>query len=190
MKTAMNNVMLPTLFNVVNNIVQCCWALISLQSGVTMLNNIVDNIEQCGQQNIVHSCFHQARTGCSFFAVYLSDRKQFVNFKRHSSTTKVITDGVPQGSILGPLLFLIFINDLPLHMNIQVDLFAIDTTLLAATDYIDINELNEKLSLEVSNVQNWAITYKLPLNTTKTKTILISGKRLKAKLTPENQTLK
>ena len=37
-----------------------------------MLNNIVDNFEQCGQQNIVHGCFHQARTGCSFFAVYWS----------------------------------------------------------------------------------------------------------------------
>ena len=36
-----------------------------------MLNNIVDNLEQCGQQNIVHCCFHQARTGCSFFAVYV-----------------------------------------------------------------------------------------------------------------------
>ena len=69
MKTAMNNVLLPTLFNVVNNIVQHCWAWISLQSGVTMLNNIVDNIEQCGQQNIVHCCFHQART--IFCCVYM-----------------------------------------------------------------------------------------------------------------------
>ena len=34
-----------------------------------MLNNIVDNLEQCGQQNIVQCCFHQARTGCAFFAV-------------------------------------------------------------------------------------------------------------------------
>ena len=68
-----------------NRIEQCCaahivqgcqqhwtswWAWISLQSGVTMLNNIVDNLEQCGQQNIVQCCFHQARTGCAFFAVY------------------------------------------------------------------------------------------------------------------------
>ena len=35
-----------------------------------MLNNIADNLEQCGQQNIVQCCFYQARTGCSFFAVY------------------------------------------------------------------------------------------------------------------------
>ena len=35
-----------------------------------MLNNIVDNLEQCGQHNIVQCCFHQARTGCAFFAVY------------------------------------------------------------------------------------------------------------------------
>ena len=37
-----------------------------------MLNNIVDNFEQCGQQNIAQCCFHHARTGCSFFAVYFS----------------------------------------------------------------------------------------------------------------------
>ena len=49
MKTALNNVVLPTLFNVVNNNVQHYWVWISPQSGVTMLNNIVDNIEQCGQ---------------------------------------------------------------------------------------------------------------------------------------------
>ena len=69
MKTALNNVVLPTLFNVVNNIVQHCWAWISPQSGATILNNIVDNIEQCGQHNIVQGCFHQPWTGCAFLRV-------------------------------------------------------------------------------------------------------------------------
>ena len=68
MKAAVNNVVLPTLFNVVNNIVQHCWAWISPQSGVTMLNNIVDSIEQRGQHNIVQGCFHQPWTGCAFYA--------------------------------------------------------------------------------------------------------------------------
>ena len=70
MKTGLNNVLLPRLFDIANNTVQHCWAWTSLQSSLTTLNNIVNNLEQCWQQNIVQSCFHQARTGCSFFAVY------------------------------------------------------------------------------------------------------------------------
>ena len=48
-----------------------------------MLNNIVDNIGQCGQQNIVHCCFHQARTVCSFFAVYRRKKRQMGNVKEY-----------------------------------------------------------------------------------------------------------
>ena len=59
LKTGLNNVVLPTLLNVVNNIEQVVEPESSPQSGVTMLNNIVDNIEQCGQHNIVQSCFQQ-----------------------------------------------------------------------------------------------------------------------------------
>ena len=62
-----------------------------------MLNNIVDKLEQCGQHNIVQCCFHQARTGCAFFAVYLpfafnpSASRIFrvcSRFKRHVSQAK------------------------------------------------------------------------------------------------------
>ena len=89
MKTVLNNVVLPTLFNVVNNIVQHCWAWISLRSGVTMLNNIVDNIEQCGQHNIVQGCFHQPWTGCAFLRVYLRPThciNSFSNTVSHQTT--------------------------------------------------------------------------------------------------------
>ena len=59
LKTGLNNVVLPTLLNVVKNIEQVVEPESSPQSGVTMLNNIVNNIEQCGQYNIVQSCFRQ-----------------------------------------------------------------------------------------------------------------------------------
>ena len=57
MKTGLNNVVLPTLFNVVNNIEQVVEPESNPKSSVTMLNNTVDNIEQWVQHNIVQSCF-------------------------------------------------------------------------------------------------------------------------------------
>jgi hypothetical protein len=59
--TGLNNVLLPILFTLVNNIVEP-------ESGVTILFNIVDNCEQCGQQSIVQSCFHQYCNNLSVFA--------------------------------------------------------------------------------------------------------------------------
>ena len=56
--------MLPTLFNVVNNTEQLVEPESKLQTGVTMLNNIVDNIEQYGQHNIVQACFQQLVIFC------------------------------------------------------------------------------------------------------------------------------
>ena len=66
----------------------------------------------------------------AWFRCYLNDRNcSKLHFKSHSST-RTITSGAHQGSILGPLLFVIFINDKLLSLNTQVDLFADDTTLI------------------------------------------------------------
>ena len=67
LKTGLNNVVLPILLIVVNNIEQVVEPESSPQSGVTMLNNIVDIIEQCGQHNIVQSCFQQPVTTYNFW---------------------------------------------------------------------------------------------------------------------------
>ena len=67
----------------------------------------------------------------NWFKSYLTNRKQFVNFQGTESLTEYVIWGVPQGSILGPLLFIIYINDLPNVTNKLVPiLFADDTTLL------------------------------------------------------------
>ena len=76
-------------------------------------------------------------TTLEWFRSYLSKRKQFVVIDGISSDLIDVTIGVPQGSILGPILFLININDLPLCIALFFLLFADDTTLLACSDNID-----------------------------------------------------
>ena len=92
------------------------------------------------------------RNALLWFESYLTDRTQLVSFKGETSTVRSITAGVPQGSILGPLLFVLFINDLPLHVHTQLDMFADDTTLLASSDCANVKELKNTLFSEVSNV--------------------------------------
>ena len=72
------------------------------------------------------------------FRSYLSHRKQYVNLNGHSSTLKILSIGVPQGSMLRPLLFLVYINELPSLSNLSnFTLFADDTTVAKRDDNIE-----------------------------------------------------
>ena len=97
-----------------------------------------------------------------FFKSYLSTRNQIVSLNNTLSSSTFVKFGVPQGSILGPLLFLIFINDLPHATKFFVRLFADDTFLCAQNENISI--LENEVNTELQKVHEWLVANKLTLN--------------------------
>ncbi len=118
------------------------------------------------------------------FRDYLSGRRQFVNIDGHHSTQRALTLGVPQGSILGPILFLVFINDLPAALQHSVaDIYADDTTISYSTHYMAApNDISDGLQTDNDEMMNWSADNKMILNESKTKSMLVTGKRLGKKL--------
>ena len=109
-----------------------------------------------------------------WFKSYLTDRTQIVSFQGTNSCTMKIVCGVPQGSILGPILFLIYINDLPHCSNFLINLFADDTTL--QLNRSSINELETDVNNELKKVASWFNMNKLTVHAGKTKFIIFGSK--------------
>ena len=100
---------------------------------------------------------------------YLSNRKQYVVFDDINSQVLDIKTGVPQGSILGPLLFLIYINDIVKSSNLfKFILFADDTTIIAPIN-INNKETANIINMELDKIITWLKLNKLSLNISKTK---------------------
>ena len=110
-----------------------------------------------------------------FFKSYLTSRTQFVKLGGVSSSLLPIDFGVPQGSILGPLLFIIFINDLQNATNLFIKLFADDTFLCAENSNFDL--LEREVNLELEKVYEWLSANKLTLNISKSKYMLVTNKK-------------
>jgi hypothetical protein len=107
---------------------------------------------------------------------YLSNRQQYAFINGFKSEPLPITCGVPQGSILGPLLFLIYINDLPNFSNqLTSILFADDSNLF--TDSKDLLELQTKINNEMPKLVDWLSANRLSLNVGKTHLMIFSPKR-------------
>ena len=110
----------------------------------------------------------------AWFKSYLSGRSQRVLFKGILSDKMWIRIGVPQGSILGPLLFLIYINDLPGASKLLESLFADDTTFQASGKTLE--ELEEFMNTELAKAAQWFKDNQLTLHPGKTRYILLNSK--------------
>ena len=108
-----------------------------------------------------------------WFKSYLTDRKQYVQFKDSLSSYSNIRTGVPQGSILGPLLFIIYMNDIAHITNkFFFTIYADDTTLIAPICTFDIKNnlsISKNINAELKVITDWLALNKLSLNAKKTK---------------------
>ncbi len=111
----------------------------------------------------------------SWFKSYLSDREQCVVINGKSSSSMINNSGVPQGSVLGPLLFLIYINDLVHDLRCKSFLFADDTSLFNAGD--TIYDCYQDLNKDLETINKWANKWKIKINADKTEGLIISRKK-------------
>ena len=111
-----------------------------------------------------------------WFSSYLTDRYQYVSHDGENSSRQKIICGVPQGSILGPLLFLIYINDLALMCNnVLPIMYADDSNLFSEGS--NISDIQNDINIELEKVSKWLKLNKLSLNVSKTHFMLFKRKR-------------
>ena len=122
-----------------------------------------------------------SREVIDWYKSYLSSRKFHVNFHDKFSTSSDLRCGVPQGSILGPLLFLLYINDMPQAVDCDLFLYADDTCLLF--QHKDLERIKEELTKNFSNICDWFMDNKLSIHfgEDKTKSVLFSTQNRKRK---------
>ena len=118
----------------------------------------------------------------NWFGDYLSERYQRVGIKGQNSEWKLIPAGVPQGSVLGPLLFLVYIGDLVENIHCNIKLYADDTTLYITTD--DLQEGSAALNEDLTTINNWAYQWLVTFCPNKTVYMHMSLKKNKQQAPP------
>jgi hypothetical protein len=118
--------------------------------------------------------YHFSNNAIIFFKSYLSNRKQLIKNGGVRSQTRHIISGVPQGSIIGPLLFLLYVNDLPLKITSGVDMYADDATIHASDCKLEVVQM--KLQLSLNETQNWCSINNMIVNPIKTTCMIIDSK--------------
>ena len=124
------------------------------------------------------SLYLRNNTSLKFFQSFLHDRQQRVQLGGTVSTYGTLKSGVPQGSVLGPLLFCLFINDLPMHLSnktVMCTMFADDTTL--SVSGTSTNIVTNTLQKSLDELNCWCLSNYMVLNPLKTKYMVITTRQ-------------
>ena len=153
--------------------------IISLQNGEFTIGLYLDfskAFDTIDHEILFMKLYHYGIRGVSlsWFKSYMSNRSQFVSYNGDVSATRRIKCGVPKGSILGPLLFLLYVNDLASVSEFLTSaLFADDTNMFASNS--DLAYLEKRFNEEIKNVALWLQVNKLSLNIEKSHFMIFSG---------------
>ena len=151
-----------TIRQALDNKKHVCGVFVDLQKAFDTVNHdiLISKLEHYGIRG----------TANSWFSSYLKNRSQFVSILGYESSTKPINHGVPQGSVLGPLLFLVYINDLQYAIkNSKVFHFADDTNLLNISD--SLKDMQKLVNADLKILYHWLLANKISLNCDKTEII-------------------
>ena len=107
---------------------------------------------------------------------WLHGRKQRVCINGHFSSWTAVTSGVPQGSVLGPVLFLIYINDIDSNLLCAISKFADDTKL---SNTVNCNKDRDQLQLDLQHLVEWSTKWQMPFNDTKCSVMHLGGNNQK-----------
>ena len=134
---------------------------------------LLNKLHHCGIRGII----------LDWFKSYLSSRKQTVSINGSISNYELISCGVSQGPVLGPLLFLIYINDTFNSSKVfSFHLFADDTSILC--EHKSLNELQDMVNIELSKLSKWLNTNRLSLNVKKTNFVIFRPRQKKLPFIP------
>ena len=126
------------------------------------------------------SCYQFSANANAFISSYLSDRQQCVETNLQRSEFLPLRHGVPQGSVLGPSLFSLYINDLPLYVKNSCEMFADDTS-LQSTD-TDSHKVVNKLQSATNNLNRWTELNHMSINCNKTKCMYVMTRQKRKKM--------
>ena len=154
-----------------------CEAVDSGREVRVVLCDISKAFDRVWHRGLLHKLSH---LGCSgsilkWFSSYLTDRRQRVVINGQTSQWTFVKADVPQGSILGPLLFLVYINYVVNELNASVRLFADDTSLYIIVE--NPNTAAVTLNNDLKHISNWANDWLVDFNPSKTFSMLMLRKR-------------